>query len=371
MIEAGGIVQVSDISVGHGNFDSVSLIRSLCELYGLPGVILEPDQPEKPLADLGAGLSSIRIPVSGPFRSQEGRVEFVYKTAEWIDRLKPRILVIRCSWNIPVLYRLKRKAPLVLYHATESTTYYGDSDAEFNRHAADWIDAVIFPEENRAKLDIRRCGFEKIPVAIAYNSPLRLADLKQPVEASARNGKIMYSGALDVRATFVEYYANPRMQAFPVDIYGYVGGSEPDRTQQILQSAGGRITYRGFVSSAELERARPNYSYGLTIWNPDKENQRYACPCKFFESIAAGVPVITAPHPQPGMLVSRYRCGLVMEDWSLDGMLGALKQAMRIYGTAEYASMVANCHRAMKVELNWDRQFERVKAVLPSRLPGG
>jgi hypothetical protein len=41
---------------------------------------------------------------------------------------------------------------------------------------------------------------------------------------------------------------------------------------------------------------------------------------------------------------------------------------MRAYGTPEYERMVANCLAAMRHELNWDRQFERVARLLPERL---
>jgi hypothetical protein len=266
------------------------------------------------------------------------------------------------------LYKLKEKPPLVVYHATESTTYYGSFDPEFNRHARDWIDIVVFPEENRAAIDVGRCGFQRIPVAIAYNSPTRISDLKEPAAASARNGRILYSGALDVNATFVDYYSDRRLQALPIDIYGYIGGSEPDRTRHVLENLRGSIRYKGFVDSSELETARPSYAYSLTIWKASNENQTYACPCKFYESIACGVPPITAPHPQPKQIVERYRCGFVMSDWSLDAMVASFTEAMRAYGTPEYERMVANCLAAMRHELNWDRQFERVARLLPERL---
>lgn len=365
MSQTGGIVQVSDISVGSGNFDSLSLLRSLVELYGMPATILEPDQPDKAISKLEAGLEVVRVPTSTFFRSTTGRIEFVASVAERINRLQPRILIIRCSWNIPVLFRLAKKPPLVIYHATESTTYYGNIDPEFNRHARQWIDLIVFPEENRAAIDIRRCGFERIPVALAYNSPTRLADLADPIPPEERNGRIYYSGALDVNATYTDYYADPRMEKFPVDIYGYIGGSEPERTRRVLTSVGGQLSYKGFVDTKHLEEVRPTYSFSLTIWKGSNENQKYACPCKFFESIAAGVPPITAPHPQPKQIVERYGCGVVLKGWELEDMLDGFARAMQMLDTPAYDEMVENCKIAMKEELNWDRQFARVRRLLP------
>ena len=54
----GGIVLVSDASLGYGSPQIPAFTRSLSEHYGLPAVILEPDTPGKPprgslYADLG------------------------------------------------------------------------------------------------------------------------------------------------------------------------------------------------------------------------------------------------------------------------------------------------------------------------------
>jgi hypothetical protein len=66
------------------------------------------------------------------------------------------------------------------------------------------------------------------------------------------------------------------------------------------------------------------------------------------------------------MLLERYRCGIVMEDWSFGSFLGALTKAMRVYGTSEYDKMVAQCKTALLEELNWDYQFDKIKPLLPA-----
>jgi glycosyltransferase involved in cell wall biosynthesis len=360
----GGVLQVSDISVGYGNFDSLSLIDSVCEHYGLPGLIVEPDQPDKPIQTEVHGLQVHRIGTSQPFRSLLGRIEFTIRAAEIIRQVRPHVLIIRCSWNIPILLKIGKKPPMVIYHSTESTLYYGDQDPAFNRLAAPMIDLLVFPEENRAARDIERCGFQGIPVAIAYNSPARRADLKNQLGSKDRNGRILYSGALDRNATYTDYYSRPEMAAIPVDIYGYIGGSDPDATRRGLERLSGALRYMGYVDTEELRRARKKYAYSITIWNPSNENQHFACPCKFFEALADAVPPITAPHPQCRMIVERYQCGFVMNDWSFESFSRAMETAMSSYGTSAYDRMVENCRAAMEEELNWDHQFARVRPLL-------
>jgi hypothetical protein len=361
-----GIVQISDISVGYGNYDSLSLVSSVQAHYGLPALILEPDQWDKPLRSEVGGIAVKRLPTSTHFRSVTGRIEFILSAADWVNRIRPKVLIIRCSWNIPVLLKLKRKPPLVIYHSTESTLYYGDADPAINRLAAPMIDVVVFPEENRAMRDLERCGFHSLPMTIAYNCPMPRIQAEDARGVTPRNGRVMYSGALDRNATYVEYYANPQMRAMPIDIYGYVGGSDAAGTKAILESLRGSLSYKGYVDTAELEAARGHYAFSLTIWNPSNENQHFACPCKFFESIGSLVPPIAAPHPQCKMLIERYGCGIVMEDWSFPAFFSALSKAMRIYETDEYDTMVEQCKTALQAELNWDHQFEKIKPLLPT-----
>ena len=94
------------------------------------------------------------------------------------------------------------------------------------------------------------------------------------------------------------------------------------------------------------------------------ENQLYAAPNKFFESIADGVPPIAAPHPQCKMMIDRYKCGILMRDWSEGEFFSALDQALRLYQTDSWYEMVSNCGTAVRQELNWDHQFEKLKVHL-------
>src|SRR5262245_51252508 len=113
MRESAQIIQVSDISVGYGNYDSLRMVESVRDFYQLPALILEPDQWDKPVLPAINGLDVRRISTSTYFRSPTGRIEFVLKCAEIINQIRPKILIIRCSWNIPILLKLKWKPSLV------------------------------------------------------------------------------------------------------------------------------------------------------------------------------------------------------------------------------------------------------------------
>jgi hypothetical protein len=119
----------------------------------------------------------------------------------------------------------------------------------------------------------------------------------------------------------------------------------------------------------ELVRRRREYAFSIVMWNPNiSDGHHFVSPNRLFSSIQAGVPPVVAPHPQCRMIVDRYDCGVVMRDWSFESFHLALKKCMKIYGTSRYADLVANCRRAADAELNWDKQFEKIRRFLPSGL---
>jgi hypothetical protein len=64
------------------------------------------------------------------------------------------------------------------------------------------------------------------------------------------------------------------------------------------------------------------------------------------------------------MLIDRYKCGILMGDWSAGEFFGALDRALRLYETDAWHEMVSNCATAVRQELTWDHQFEKLKVHL-------
>ncbi|MFQ5502752.1 MAG: glycosyltransferase, partial [Phycisphaerae bacterium] len=156
-----------------------------------------------------------------------------------------------------------------------------------------------------------------------------------------------------------DFYLDEVVRGLPIDLFGNVESVTPG-FRSALVCENDNLKYHGYVDNATLRAIRRSYSYGITYWNPSIKNQLYACPNKFFESIAAGVPPITAPHPQTKMLVERYDCGIVMKDWSRAAFVDALKHAISLMNSSRYADMVNNCGKACRRELNWEYQFRKV-----------
>lgn len=359
------IVGVSDVSVGYGSPQIPRLMESLAAHYNQPAVILEPDQTEKkPLTVPPAGCTLERVRTLAHPHTVLGRRQFVAAAARRLNEMRPDLLVVFCTYCLPVLAGLRRKPRWTIYHAIESIVKYGQLDVEINRHLADEIDLVIFPEENRAMLDGPRTGLLHRPMAFAYN--VRNERRFQPAPIPERSPRFIYTGTLDRDDTLAEHFLHPELSEIPLDIFGQPTGRDSEKLRADLSALSGSVRYHGYLPAAALDKLRGAYAYSVVMWAPTIENQVYAAPNKFFDAIADGIPPVAAPHPQCKLMIDRYQCGVLMDNWGFPAFLSALKRAAAIFGTPRYEQMVANCGRAVELELNWPAQFAKVKRLLPA-----
>ncbi len=357
------IAAVSDVTLGYGTPQLPLLVSSLRQFYDGTAHVVEPVQPEVAARHGQFPDFQFHPVVTGEHpHGVIGRSEYVVRAARELNRIDPDILVVCCTYSLPVVFKLRRRPRKIIYYSVESIPAYGSFDIEMNRRAAGLLDLVLFPEENRASIETARCGFPGVPKAILFNVSNRRWDTASALERPLRNGRVLYSGTISRAQTFANYYLSEKLHDVPIDLYGPV--KRQPKEDQWVEGLAGDVRYGGYLSSAELAERRPGYVYSVVSWNPDVENQHYAAPNKFFESIAAGVPPIAAPHPQCKLILERYECGILLPDWSFEAFVAVLHRAMDLYPTRAWEAMVANCRRAVERELNWEAQFEKVTPYL-------
>ncbi|MCS7010654.1 MAG: glycosyltransferase, partial [Anaerolineales bacterium] len=360
------IVGVSDVSVGYGSPQLPALMRSLLTVYpGSIGYLLEPDQSERmPYPDLFPEFQLLRLSTHFHPFSMAGIIEYNLQVIREVNRLCPQILVLSSPLVVPVLWKLRFRPRATIYYMLESLTYYaqtyrhfGPFVRELTRSVASQIDLVIFPEENRAVADVVSGGLNNVPMAIVYNAVNPPQSAERILPATHRFRRLLYSGTIQRGLTFAEYFLHTAIRPLPIDLYGLIEGPDKQELLSALLTISGNVHYRGYVNAAELGSLRKRYIFSLVMWAPTNDNQLYACPNKFFEAIADGVPPITTPHPQSKLLIKRYQCGILMRDWSFESFYAAVQRALSLFGTERYEEMVENCRRAVKAELNWEAQF--------------
>lgn len=363
------VLAISDVTLGYGTPQLPLLTLSLVAHYKAEGHVIEPAQPELTARHaLFPILHFDRVTTVWHPHSEQGRQEYLWRASRSINQLRPEVLVICCTYCLPVIFRLDYRPRKVIYYSVESIPFYGPFDMEMNGRAGPLVDIVIFPEENRAVAEVSRFGFhgatpDREPAKLVLYNTTNFRKTEPPLPRPSRNGRFLYAGTISDQ-TFASYYTRPETQRYPIDMFGPVKLGLDGARQEFLDALGGGIRYRGYIDAHELARVRRSYLYSLVAWNPVNENQLYAAPNKFFDSIADGIPPIAAPHPQCKVILERYGCGILMDDWSYEAFAGALRKAMRIHSTPAWVEMVEGCRRAVARELHWEAQFARLRPYL-------
>lgn len=361
----GSILTLSDVSVGYGTPQVVSISRSLAATYGAECLLLEPDQPERP------PLRSLQIPgvrvervytATHPY-TLSGQTEYCIAAAERIDREKPDVIVLCSFLGAGAILRMKHTPKCVMYYALEHTDDTRVRERSLFKAMADRIDVVIFPEENRAQLEKPRIGLEKKPSAIVYNGSDKVPRSKLH---NKRNGSFFYGGLLHPEFTLSENYFSGGVDAYPIDLYGLIDGY-PDRDEPVrrLIERNSRVRYHGYLSGGDdFLELLSEYNYSIVMWAPINEAFLYAAPNKLFDAIAAGVPPIAAPHPLCIKLIRRYRMGFLTGGWAPHDLKLALEVGRAAYLSGEFAEIIEHRLPIAAKELGWDAQFEKVIALL-------
>jgi glycosyltransferase involved in cell wall biosynthesis len=185
--------------------------------------------------------------------------------------------------------------------------------------------------------------------------------------------KILYAGTLDIEMSIACHFVDPSLWELPLDVFGDSQGKNCNQitlTNALKQArqANKGLNWHGQVSAEVLDSLIPQYAFSLVFWQPTCFALLNAAPNKFFQALAHGVPVITAPHPQCKTYVDRYNCGLVMKDWSREELIRTINLGINLFGTSQYQDMVNGAKRAVSQELNWQTQMKLLMNKLQMKL---
>jgi glycosyltransferase involved in cell wall biosynthesis len=365
------ILGLSDVAVGYGSPQVQHLLKSLGDHYDAEAILmLEPDQKRRGVRPpIYPDIDVARIVTMFPPYDERFLIEFNLEARRVIDEFRPDVVVATHGWVLPAALTAARRPQTFIYYMLESLSHQeagiGEWAIELNRQALLSADLVLAPERRRAAADLRLRNWKLDGVVEVLNCAP--AERTPQVSPEGRLSRILYTGSIGPQ-TLSHFLDDERLADVPFDI---AGPAESNASQALLDRLVQRpnITYLGVLTAEEVAQLRARYAYSLVMWNPDSINQLYASPNKFFEAIQSGVPPVSAPHPQCADILARYGCGLVMMDWSPHIFGWTVREALRIFREDKpaYARMVEGCRTASEREINWQAQFEKIAARLPSR----
>jgi len=359
------VIGISDVSVGYGSPEVPALMDSICKTVGARGLLIEPDEINRPPIAMtwSPEFNLCRVMSKFPDHSPPWHRHFQASALREVERHKPDMLVIFGSSVFSSLMGLSFWPKCVVYHAYEFISNLSAHDLAAHHCLLSKCDLVITPEVERLIIDCEKVRAHPTSMAAIYN----VADVSYPspirrLPADQRNGRLVWYGTLHRTQAFADYFIMDEVRSFEFDLFGRITDPNADDVAAKISSTP-NLRYFGVVSSEELNHRRAENTFSLVWWNPEMgPGAYYLASNRFFTSVQAGVPPICGPHPQCVDLVERYGCGLIMDDWSPTNFLRTLRIARRIYGTSAYREMVANCNHAADEEFNWEHQYKRIES---------
>lgn len=128
--------------------------------------------------------------------------------------------------------------------------------------------------------------------------------------------------------------------------------------------APGRVQFHEPVAPAEIVRRVSEYDLGFCFIAPTNYNYLVSLPNKFFDFIAAGLPVCIGPSPSMAEVVRRYGCGVIAESFEPRDLAAALNGLSR-----ERLSEMTKAARAAALEINAAREMGKLLEIYGRVLP--
>ncbi|MCR9135647.1 MAG: glycosyltransferase [Alphaproteobacteria bacterium] len=360
---------LSDVSVGYGTSQVLRMAESFSNVFGADVYVFEPDQSERPPINLSEHVASADIHVERLYSSAhpysfQGRAEYCARALVRLRSLEPHILLFSTMYGIQVLDGLDTLKTLKIFYCLEDIDTYYDYLFPLVRQC----DIRIYPEENRRRLYSERLGLvgDGRSDLIIYNSN----NWKYWTPPKDRKHRIFYGGSFDRDKNFASYFLANDIRQLPIDIFGMIRGFENDlEVAHGLNGINRSTNYMGYrEANASFFKLLSSYLFTIVIWNPEREDHFYACPNKFFDSVACGVPPICAPHPQCIEIIKKWNCGILLDDWSFESLRDTLVRALSTAGSEYYFELSSNCREAMQRELSWDMQFDGLVPFVKSHI---
>lgn len=122
--------------------------------------------------------------------------------------------------------------------------------------------------------------------------------------------------------------------------------------------APGRVTFHDPVPPSKVVETISSFDLSLVLKKPTCFNEKYCLPNKFFDSIVAGLAVVSGPSPEMASIIREYVAGRVADSFSLIDVAKALDSL----STDDIRSMRAAASSAAGV-LNADHEMRKLTDI--------
>jgi hypothetical protein len=359
-----GLVVLADVPLGYGSPQIVRLAETLSALLNEPATIIAPKGDSAGEATAAnAGVSLVQLSAVAPPENIRFDIEFCLQAAREIDRLAPRWVVQAGFLGAPALLRMRHRPQHCIYYGYEHTDGRLPWVERVFAGLHGRFDLAIYPEPHRAALDAPRLGLDRTTTLVLLNGVKPLAPV---ASAQARNGRLAYAGLIDPVRTYGNAMLYGAFDDTPIDVFGRLEGfDDPTRVIEGLEKRGTNVRYHGKLpANADYHSRIARSSAAIVGWAPLSESTFFACPNKFFEAIALGIPPITLPHPQTARIVRQFNCGWIADGFGVEALHKAVHNAQDAFGTPQHQLFIENCSQRAQPHVSWAAQAKKLERAV-------
>jgi glycosyltransferase involved in cell wall biosynthesis len=224
-----------------------------------------------------------------------------------------------------------------------------------HRSAAVLVTSDSVAERMRATLNIA-------PPVVIHNA-VDLRSLGPPAAVYPRNGRrlIVHSGSLLAGRHLSELVA--ALVFLPEDVALVLMGSGPLQAELAAQAqtlgVDGRVIWMPPVPVDSVAPTLAQADIGLLLITSSSESQRLSLANKFFEYVAAGLPLVMSGIPESVRMTEQYDLGLICDPTDPQDIARQIERLLEPDNLRRYR---ANVERA-RSELNWQVEEQKLVAV--------
>ena len=260
-------------------------------------------------------------------------------------------------------------APLEFENQLAWRLAYAPAIRHFIRKYAPAMDASVTVAPAIAERYRREFGMD---TSVVLNAPEEAA-MARPVdrlESAAGGVRLIHHGAA-IRDRRLEVMIEAVAQADArFSLHFMLTGADAAYAGRLRETARrlapGRVAFHDPVTPDEIVPRVSQFDVGFCYIAPTNYNYLVSLPNKFFDFVAAGLPVVVGPSPSMAEIVRLYGLGCVARSFGPEDMAAALNAL----GRPELEAMREGARRAAR-ELNAEREMTKLVGIYRSLLRDG
>lgn len=145
------------------------------------------------------------------------------------------------------------------------------------------------------------------------------------------------------------------------------GSFQQQDYQEVVAATDGwnRVDYHGWVGRRQITEILGNSRAGMVVLH-DTPAHVDSLPVKFFEYMAAGLPVISSDFPMLRDIITQNKCGLIVDPMDPTAIAGAMTRILSYPNEAE--AMGRRGQRAVTKTYNWPTEGQKLVRFYHKRL---